>query len=477
MLPVTVSGLAGSGAYLLTAVYVVCAGIVTADVLLKKSDVRSALGWIAVAWLSPFLGALLYYLFGINRVTRRALKFERVAGVQTSGGFSAAHPDAPANITALADIGQRITRAPLTPGNQIVMLAGGDAAYPAMLQAIRTAQKSIALTSYIFRNDAAGKEFITALGEAHRRGVAVRVLLDGMGSGYIWSGALRHLRSLGIPADLFLHTWIPWRMPFLNMRNHCKILVVDGATGFVGGMNIGAEYARSLSTGDFVEDMHFRINGPVVRQIMDAFARDWAFTTDEMLEDDIWWPAPAECGPIFARAIRSGPDADIYKLEAILGAALSQTQHRLRIVTPYFLPDQRLQFAIAQAVLRGVQVDILISEHSNSWFLDWAMRAHLRFFRHIHANIYFTPGAFDHAKLVTMDGQWSLIGSSNWDARSLRLNFEFDIECYDDELAASLDHWIDEKISGARKVDAAVLAAPTWKKLRDGAIRLLLPYL
>ena len=462
---------------LLTIFYLVCAGIVTVDALLKKSDVRSALGWIAVAWLSPLLGALLYYFFGINRVTRRALKLEKVASLELDSNRFAAHPDAAANITALAAISQRVTKTSLTAGNAITVLHGGAAAYPAMLKAIREARKSVAMMSYIFRSDAVGGEFMAALANVSARGVEVRVLLDGVGSGYFRSDALRLLRSAGIPAALFLHTWIPWRMPFLNMRNHRKLLIVDGAEGFVGGMNIGGEYSRDLHSKDAIEDFHFQVNGPVVRQMTDAFARDWAFTTDELLTDDIWWPAPGIHGQVFSRGVRSGPDADIYKLEIMLGAALTQAQHRIRIVTPYFLPDQRLQFAIAQAVLRGVQVDILIPEDGDHWFFNWAMRAHLRFFRHIHANFYLTSLPFTHAKLVTMDGKWCLIGSSNWDARSLRLNFEFDLECYNTTLPAALDAWIDQRISSARKLDAADLAAPRWIMVRDAAVRLLLPYL
>ena len=178
-------------------------------------------------------------------------------------------------------------------------------------------------------------------------------------------------------------------MPFLNMRNHRKLLVVDGALAFMGGMNIGAENsADACSPKDFITDIHFRVQGPVVRLVMDAFARDWNFTTDEMLDEDFWWPELAPHGPVFARGLRSGPDADIYKLEMMLGAALTLAKKRIRIVTPYFLPDARLQFAIAQACLRGVEVEIVMPEQCNYLFMDWAMRAHLRFFRHIAANIY-----------------------------------------------------------------------------------------
>ncbi len=278
-------------------------------------------------------------------------------------------------------------------------------------------------------------------------------------------------------AERFLHTWLPWRMPFLNMRNHRKLLVVDGALAFTGGMNIGAENRRAAGK-DHIQDTHFRIRGPAARLVMEAFARDWSFASDEALEDAVWWPAPVPAGPVFARGLSSGPDADIFKLELILGAALTLARSHIRIVTPYFLPDQRLQFAIAQAVLRGVTVDIVIPERSDILVMEWAMRGHLRFFRHIAANIYTSPPPFDHSKLATVDGQWCLIGSSNWDARSLRLNFEFDLECCNRELTAQLDAVIDGKIArGRRLTPEELLAQPLPVRLRDAAARLLLPYL
>ena len=162
----------------------------------------------------------------------------------------------------------------------------------------------------------------------------------------------------------------------------------------------------------------------------------------------------------------------------LLGAALSLAKKRIRIVTPYFLPDARLQFAIAQACLRGVEVDIVIPERCNYLIMDWAMRAHLRFFRHIAANIYTTPPPFDHSKLCIMDDAWCLIGSSNWDARTFRLNFEFDLECYDPALGQALNAIIDAKIArGNRLSVAALLARPVWIRLRDAAARLMMPYL
>lgn len=450
---------------------------VTADVLLKKSDVRGALGWIGLVWLAPILGSALYFMFGINRVTRRASRMRELRDPQASLPGNA-EPDCAPNIQLLSTASDEITQGPLTAGNDVIPLEGGDAAYAQMLQAIGEAKRCIAICSYIFRDDEAGRMFTDALTKAHRRGVQVRVLIDSVGSGYLWSGVYERLKAAGVPVARFLHTWLPWRMPFLNMRNHRKLLIADGELAFLGGINIGRENCRSLDGDRAIHDVHFRVTGPVVRVIMDAFARDWSFTTDEDLDEDCWWPELAPAGAVFARGLQGGPDGDLYKIEQILGAALTMARERVRIVTPYFLPDTRLQFAIAQAGLRGVDVEIVLPAQSDQTIMDWAMRGHLRFFRHVKAKVLLTPPPFDHTKLCTVDGEWSLIGSSNWDARSFRLNFEFDLELTGRAVTEKIDALIDARIAKARPIDPAMLAhEAVWKRLRNAAARLMMPYL
>ena len=463
-------------AALVAVIHVVLALSVTADVLLKKSDVRAALGWIGLVWLAPILGSIVYFLFGINRVWRRAVRMGRL---DAQASFpDAAEPDAPDNIKLLSAVAGRVMGEPLAGGNAVQALLDGDETYPAMLAAIEGAQQSIAMASYIFRDDEVGRKFADSMIAAAKRGVMVRVLLDSVGAGYIFTPILSRMQAGGLIAQRFLHTWLPWRMPFLNMRNHRKLLVVDGASAFVGGINVGRENCRSIVGDHAIKDVHFHVAGPVVRVVMDAFARDWTFTTAETLDDDCWWPKLERAGQVFARGLRCGPDADIYKLEMILGAALNLAQKRIRIVTPYFLPDARLQFAIHQAGLRGVEVEIVLPEISDQHVMDWAMRGHLRFFRHTRAKIFVTPPPFDHSKLCTVDGAWSLIGSSNWDARSFRLNFEFDLECADRDLTARIDAVIDAKIATGKRLNTDMLAAePVWLRLRNAAARLLMPYL
>ncbi|MGH6989323.1 MAG: phospholipase D-like domain-containing protein [Stellaceae bacterium] len=467
--------------YIGVAAYLLVAITVTGHALLAKRDVRAAMGWIAIAWLSPIIGGILYYLLGINRVTRRAVKFDKFDREPGDASRATAAPLVSPHIAALADISFALTAEPLVADNRIALLRGGDAAYPAMLAAIGAARESVALASYIFRDDQVGRQFIDALIAAQARGVAVRVLLDGFGAGYLRPRAQRHLDAAGVPVALFLHTWVPWRMPMLNMRNHKKLLIVDGAIGFTGGLNIGVENSAGPAGKlgiPHVDDVHVRIDGPAVRQLMETFAWDWGFTTEEVLDGEIWWPRTEPAGPVFVRGIDSGPDEDIDKLEAVLGAALAQVKSRVRIVSPYFLPDQRLQFALAQAALRGVEIDLVLPQRGDHRVMNWAMRAHLRLVTDIPARVYFSPPPFDHAKLMTMDGEWCLVGSSNWDTRSLRLNFEFDLECYDRGLTEEVDAVIDGKIAASRRTSPAELAAaPRWQQLRDAAARLLLPYL
>lgn len=459
------------------AAYLTIAIAVTVHALLKQSKVRTALGWIGVAWFSPYLGGVIYYVFGINRVARRAVKLDKLGTRHSLSTEAALQPKSP-NIGMLANIGSQITGRAVVAGNRFTILRGGSTAYPTMLSAIAQAQHCIAMASYIFRDDEIGNAFVDALIAARNRGVVVRVLLDGMGAGYFRPAILRRLRAAGVTAERFLHTWVPWRMPFLNIRNHKKLLIVDGKRGFTGGLNIGAEYFESKISSTSIADVHAELDGPIVRQLMEDFAQDWSFTTNEILDESIWWPRIESVGAAFARGISSGPDAEINKLETLLGAALAQARKRVRIVTPYFLPDESLQVAITQARLRGAAVDIVIPEKCDIALLDWAMRAHLRFFLGDRTGIHASPPPFDHAKLMTVDGEWSLIGSSNWDARSLRLNFEFDVECYDGSVTAAIDALIDERIARSRTLNLVTLmAVPKRVQLRDAAARLLLPYL
>jgi cardiolipin synthase len=450
------------------------ATLVTIHVLLYKRNVGAAVSWIGVAWLSPFLGGLLYAALGVNRVKRRAqrLRRQRLPLSATEAGLAQSAQDDPLSPLEFA-IG-RLTGLPCEPGNRVEPLHSGDQAYPRMLAAIDAAQKSVGVASYIFRDDKAGKAFHQALMQAQRRGVEVRVLIDGVGGGYFWSGTYNELKRAGVPVARFLHSYFPWQMPFVNLRNHRKLLVIDGRLGFTGGINIGAENIRADNPPHVVLDTHFQIEGPVVEQLTDAFADDWLYTTGEKLLTESWFPPLERVGPAIARVVTSGPDEDMEQIEFVALHAMSCARKSIRIVTPYFLPPDPATMALGLAALRGVIVDIVLPEHSNHVLLDWARRVPLRPLIEAGCRIWLTPPPFDHSKLMVIDEMWSLIGSANWDTRSFRLNFELNVELHDPEFARR----IQGLASQARRLILSELDAdPLPIRLRNSAARLLQPYL
>jgi cardiolipin synthase len=273
-----------------------------------------------------------------------------------------------------------------------------------------------------------------------------------------------------------MHSLLPWRMPFINLRSHKKILVVDGVVGFTGGMNIADDNVMATRSKMPVQDLHFRIEGPVVGQLAEAFAADWAFVSGEELDPALWFPSmPARDGAP-ARVIDSGPDEDLEKIEFAVLQAVTCARRNILVMTPYFLPDARLVDALALAAMRGVSVDLVIPKRSNHLLVDWATRANIGPLLSGGVRIWRSPPPFHHAKIMVVDGEWCLIGSCNWDIRSFRLNFELCMEVYDRELAGALTA-ITARDRGGELTLAELASRSLPMRLRDAAARLLLPYL
>ncbi|WP_422011609.1 phospholipase D-like domain-containing protein [Reyranella sp.] len=451
--------------------HVALAVAVTVHVLLYKRSVGAAVSWIGIAWLSPFLGGLLYAIIGINRVKRRAQRLRRQHLLPAAEDPAATVTRD--SLTPLEYAVGRVTGLPSKPGNIVEMMHSGDEAYPRMLEEIGRAKTSIGLCSYIFRADSVGEKFHEALIAAQQRGVKVRVLIDGVGGGYFWSGTYNRLREAGVPVARFLHSYFPWRTPFVNLRNHRKLLVIDGRVAFTGGLNIAAENVVAESPPHPVRDTHFRIEGPVVEQLTDAFADDWQFTTGEQLDDE-WFPTLEPVGTVLARVVPSGPDEDMEQIEFVTLHAISCARESIRVVTPYFLPGEPLTMALGLAAMRGIKVDILLPENSNHAILDWARRVPLRPLIEAGCRIWMMPAPFDHSKLMTIDDSWSFIGSANWDTRSFRLNFELNVELHDADFARQI---VESKKPQRCLTLAEIDGDPLPIRLRNSAARLLQPYL
>lgn len=475
--------------HILAALSVTMATAAIVHVVMTKDDVRAATGWVGVVLLSPVLGALIYAVAGINRIRRASIASGRM---RTGSAARKAQSDVPRALVAdlfgerfaaVQTLGDRVAQHAMKAGNAIRMLKDGDEAYAEMIRAIDEARRSVILETYIFDRDAIGLRVAEALIRAAGRGIAVRVLIDAVGARYTTPSIVGELRGGGVPVELFNGRLITGlRLPYADLRTHRKILVVDGRVAFVGGMNIRAGFTSEFAGDHRARDTHFRVTGPVVSDLFSVAAEDWRFAAHETLDEEAWRIAPlpsAQLGaPVFVRAVPSGPDASLETNHKMLMGAFSVAHRSIRIMSPYFLPDRELISALATAGRRGVEIDIVVPAQNNLTLVDRAMTAQFDQVLKNYCRVWRAQGPFDHSKLLTVDGMWAFVGSSNLDPRSLRLNFEIDMEVLDMQFATVIDERIGAAMNGALPVTVEDLRArPFPVRLVDRLLWLGSPYL
>ncbi|MBX9469991.1 MAG: cardiolipin synthase [Rhizobium sp.] len=434
---------------------------------MTKREVRSALGWVGVIILSPLVGAMIYAVAGINRIrratliSRRALELDEIWRSLSLYAVSreTVATQFGARFGQMKLLGDKVTRRPLSSGNHIAMLTTGEATFDGMCRAIEAAEQSIILETYIFDRDAVGLRIADCLIAAHRRGVVVRVIVDAVGARYSVPSIIGYLEEGGVPVAVFNGQVIMGlRLPYANLRTHRKIMVVDGATAFVGGMNIRAGFVGS----DGARDTHFRVTGPVVADILAVAAEDWHFETGEVVLGPEWRvrldDAVSGTGTAI-RAVVSGPDTHIETNHRLLLGAFSVAERSIRIVSPYFLPDTTFIAALNTAARRGVQVDVIVPAQNNLAIVARAMMGQFDQILREGCRVHLSSGTFDHSKLMVVDRQWCFVGSSNLDSRSLRLNFEIDLEVYDRVLAEQIEDRIDDRLGTAEEMTLESLRA------------------
>ncbi len=454
-------------------------------VLLHKRNPRPAAMWVLVCLVLPGLGALGYWIFGFNRISTRTRalreRWPTSAPRPDHHGVAADATLLPPRLREIADIGLRITGRSLSAGNCVVPLRSGEESYPPMLDAIATATSSVWLSTYIFDRDAVGLEFAEALGEASDRGVDVRVLIDGLGEWYSPRRVGGVLVRRGVRVERFLAPSLLPPSLHINLRYHRKLLIVDGRVAFAGGINIGMRHMVSgRSERRAVRDLHFEVTGPVVAEMEEVFREDWAFVSEETS-----WPERAPgagrgstTGDTHVRVVSSGPNEDFEKTRWIILGALSQARESIRIMTPYFIAEASLVAALNAAALRGVRVELILPRRNNLVYMRWAARSQLWQILEFGVRVFEQAGAFSHSKLVLIDDEYALIGSSNLDPRSLRLNFEFDLEVCGGTCPGELVQHFAAARRESHEISLEELGArPLWMRLRDAFAALFSPYL
>lgn len=479
-----------NNAWLVLVAHLALAIISAGHALLYKRDPRAALGWIAISFAYPIVGPLLYFLFGINRIRTRAhqLKGEpsRHLKIGYEGPETVKTPDPERQLPALAEhpelealarSSEAVTHRALVDANAVSPYFSGEDTYAAMLAAIRNSRNWVCLATYIFETNRSGREFIDALADAHRRGVEVCVLLDGFGEWYSLPRAGSLLRRHGIRVARFIPPRLLPPSLHVNLRNHRKLLIVDGIVGFTGGMNIGDRHLQhEPAKRNETADIHFRLEGPVVEQLQAVFDEDWRFAAGQHRRRE--YVKPVSRGQAICRVVTDGPNEDLGKLAMIISGAVAFARKRVAIMTPYFLPPPELVNALQAAALRGVDVSVILPQKSNQPLVHWATRNMLWELLQYGVRVYYQPPPFAHSKLLLIDDSYAHIGSANLDPRSLRLNFEIVVEVFEREFVARMSaHFERIRSLSAEESLAGVDGRGLPTRIRDATAWLFSPYL
>ncbi len=453
-------------------------------VLTRGGSPASTLLWMVLILAAPWFGLLIYYLLPrrlqlrrLRAVRRRGERYRavRAGGAESSGSV----PPPPPPRTGLHSLLAGDDGSGLSVAHELRWLPSGQDFTAAALAAIEAARREVHVLVFILRADRAGQRFLEVLAAAAARGVAVRLLYDSIGSFGLSDAALAPLRAAGGRAQAFLP--LLWkRRPFtVNLRNHRKLLVVDGEVGFVGGRNVGDEYFTDrLGRERRWLDAMLEIRGPVVRQLRDVFAEDWHTATEEVLDPPPAPPAPPARG-IAVGVVCSGPDREQSDLWFAYVQAIAEAARSIDLCSPYLVPPQTLLFSLELAVARGVRVRI----HTNGPKAEAAVLYHAQrsYYRRLLASgveIYETTEDYTHAKLLVVDGEVVVVGSANMDLRSAHLNFEIAAVALDaPELGREVLATIDARCAVCRRFTVEDLPSNPVRRAIDGFCGILSPLL
>lgn len=464
--------------------------VFVARVLAQGGAPASTLLWVLVILLAPWVGIGLYYLFPRRLQLRRVRAIRRsqarLQAWRAAGGDRAlAAPD--------PDLDRAADRSPLhrllashaeelTLGNRVRWLPAGSDFFAAAAEAIARAERYVHFEVYIFRPDATGRRLLDLLTAAARRGVAVRLLYDSFGSLGLKAFHLRPLHEAGGTAVAFLP--LLWkRRPFtVNLRNHRKVLVVDGRSAFVGGRNVGDEYATDrilLGRHRSWYDAMVQVDGPAAAALHGLFVEDWYHATDQELPLEEVAAATRFPADDCVGVVGSGPDRDSQSLLSAVVQAINGAERQIALSSPYLMPPPVLLFALSLAAARGVRVRLFTNgPEAEAVILYSAQRSYYQALLDAGIELWETTSDYNHAKVLVVDERIVVVGSANMDMRSTHLNFEVAVVLPDSaELAAEVQQCLDGWYRSGRRIEPAHLSASMLRRVLDGICRLLSPLL
>ncbi|MGI6251946.1 MAG: cardiolipin synthase [Aminivibrio sp.] len=408
-------------------------------IFLEEKNPDRTIAWLLVLILLPVVGFILYIFFGPDIRGRgyfRKLK-RRNRRIRRKGD----HPSDESNRKAIAYesdgktaiLLSKSARALLTTGNSVRMLLNGNETFSAIIQALKNAKEYIHMEYYSIANDKIGNEIKDILVEKAASGVRVNLIFDSVGSWNLGAKFVNSLKSAGVRVHSFLPVSFPRLRRELNFRNHRKIVVVDGAIGFMGGLNIGDVYMSSDSPMGFWRDTHIELKGPAVSCLDDIFRADWAFCDKTPLEDGEM-PVPEPMGESTVQIVASGPNKNSKPILHGYFSLIANARESIWLCTPYFVPGDSLMTALSVAAMSGIDVRVMIPHKTDHAIVYWASLSNIEELLRAGVKVYRYEKGFIHSKILIADGSVVSVGTANLDARSLEINFEVQAFIYDPEV-------------------------------------------
>jgi len=456
-------------------------------IFLENRDPGRTIIWLLILGALPVLGALLYLVFG--RVVRKRKVFhKRTYGknrleqilqkeqnrIKNGGsGLEKALLEKYKLVRLL--LNDRL--APLTVNNNSEVLTNGEETFEAIFSALENARHHIHLEYYIFKDDNIGRDVQNLLIKKAGEGVLVRVLLDGLGSRTMF-WRVRKLKKAGVETEWFAPLRFPFITKMLNLRNHRKIIVVDGRAGFIGGLNIGDEYLSRSKRYGFWRDTFIRLEGESVQLLQKVFVRDWYYASRRKIHGRKYFPKPQEAGNQLVQIAVSGPDSDWDAVLQVFFVSLAGAEKSIYIETPYFIPDESTMLSLKTAALSGVDVRVItqgIPDHKSTY---WASRSYFDELLAVGVRIFQYMKGILHAKILIVDGQLGSVGSTNFDTRSFRLNFEISAFVYHSDLARRLEQDFFQDLQDSVEIIYEEFEQRPWSdKFKESGARLFSPLL
>ena len=444
-------------------------------IVLQKREPAATLSWLMGLAALPYIGFVIYHVFGPQKIERHRMRRARARV-----GLPGADAGEDAEAAELARLGQAITGLPPTTAHGVQLLVDGAAKYDALIAAIGKARDHVHLEYYIYDDDHSGRAVRDALVERARAGVAVRVLLDAVGCAKLSEKFFADLVEAGGELCWFhpMRFGQIWKRPWLNLRTHRKIVVIDGLVGFAGGINITDDQNERVRP-DAYRDLHLRLEGDAVRSLQLVFVEDWAYATGsrEFIGDVARAMPPASHGDVAAQVIISGPDSDREAIHRLHVGAIHAARQRVWLVTPYFVPGEAAMMALTSAAFGGVDVRLLVPKLSDSRLVTHAARSYFDTLMDAGVKVYEYGPRMLHTKAMLVDDDLAMIGSANFDHRSFRLNFEVCLMFRDAGIAADLAHLIDGEFAHAPRVRHDRARPLLRARLPEAFARLLSPLL